>query len=1498
MEPRNHKQQQQQQQPISSCPPSPLPSSSSSSSLSLLKDISNFKTPKNLSKNPHFPFSPYPQSNSKYFTAQKGAAPVSSASRVKTSVTKAKSTAARRLKAFELEQSKSARRNEISKEKSLKCLAKSLSVWLNFLFENPGSCGCDVSRFTGEVDRVGGGVVGKEKDKEGLIMGKRETGPGRGVKVGIDGPWCGPKRQRGERALGCQDLMFSTLQCSLREVCSFDDLKERMRAYLSLESCNEIFDTMTQVAKNIDEGRLKIRAHCPIVTDVGMKERSMVILMSYNPIWLRIGLHIILGGDSLLSNAEVNFEQEMAFLRMVIEKQFLSHPELAKTFAYNKNVDGLYRPGYFEKLGNVILKRFLLLALVLDRAKCHSSLPLKYGIDGLDGGSPPLFSLKSNIKSSRQLITDFLSTDVMHGEGNLLAHLVIVGYKVTYLQSSLIEYDFRVMDLIEDLKDGVRLCRAIQLLKHDSSILLKLVVPSDTHKKSLANCGIALQYMKQAGVPLCGEDGMLITQEDVVNREKELVLSLLWNMFVHLQLPLLINKKLLSVEISKIRGVVAEHSSPCSTLDMLLNWIQAIGESYDLKVENFSSLVDGKAMWCLLDYYFSKEHHSTFSSKDRTNEAVSLVSTNEYTDAVHNFILSQKLTSLLGNFPEVLQVSDILEHNGASNDRSVVILLVFLSFQLLVKRNMDQLNFHKLLGLNCQTPERKRLSTERWFLHPPAVSNVEKLLNHSEDASRNFKAIMAWWQDMAQRNKKCNSKAAALNPQWSLTSRSYSIIRRDNAARIIQSHVRRSLEFRRYMKIKKAACLLQTAIRAWLTVKSRSSMKQFGNLNSQKLSLSRVKNFENCGTYMTFMVDRHDFVQLKRSVAVIQHAVRGWISRRSHAQNRLFQDLLNAVIVIQKCIRGWKTRSVFAYRPSNGDTALSHFQEEELCKLHTHAAFTIQKAWRKFIVSNSIRKQHLAAIKIQSHFRGLLMRKCLMEEKNSILKIQSILRCLRHLRDLQCYRKKCISATIIQSHVRGWIARRRAYMLRSHTIMIQTHFRGWLTRRELLFQKEAAIKIQNAFQYMKQRKAYFCERLAAIEIQRFVRGHVTRKRLLDLKLQRRWKDVLLEKLQTESAIVIQSHYRAWIACQTVRRDRQRIVAIQSHFRGWLTRKELLFQKEAAIKIQNVFRFMKQQKAYFCKRLATIEIQRFVRGHMTRKRLLGASFCRNISNNAIRNFELKIISLSVLKLQRWWKDVLMKKLKTKSAILIQSYYRAWIARQRVTRDRQRIVVIQSYCKGYLARKASRGQLLDLRLRVQKSAANVDDSMRLINRLIAALSELLSKRRISGILHTCATLDMATEHSQRCCEELVAAGAIGTLLKLISSVSRSIPDQEVLKHALSTLRNLARYPHLTEVLIESDGCVKTILWEFIRNKEEGYFIACGLLKKICATKKGIEAVDKQPALLKRLYGLVEDLAKKAGNEKRSNRDLVVREQIDRRLREAVELVELIRNRKNLF
>lgn len=1235
-----------------------------------------------------------------------------------------------------------------------------------------------------------------------LGKGKRDSGSGIGIGVDV---WRGPKRHRDllwkrevENVVEFPNSMFSNLRSSLKDVCSFDDLKLRMRAYLSLGSCKEIFEVMTRVNKNIDEGRLKMKAHCAIVTDVGLKEKATRILMSYNPIWLRIGLYIIFGGDSLLSNVDVNSDQEIAFLKMVIEKQFFSHGGLAKAYAYNKMVEGLYRPGYYESLGNVILKRFLLLVLILDRAKCQSSLPLKYGIDGVDGGSPLLFTVQASIKSSRQVIHDFLSSDIMHGEGNILAHLVIVGYKLSYQQCPLIEYDFRVTDLFVDLQDGVRLCRAIQLLQHDSSILTKMVVPSDTRKKNLANCGFALQNLRQAGVSLCDEDGMTIVGDDVANGDKELTLSLLWNIFVHLQLPLLVNKTILLEEICKVRGINMGNSNTVNSahLDMLLNWIQAICENYGFKIEKFSSLVDGKAIWCLLDYYFRKDLHCACSLEDpqKASGKESIMSAIDYPDAVHNFIFSQKLTTLLGNFPEVLQISDILEYNGACNDQSVAILLVFLASQLVIKKNMNQLNFHKFLGCDCITPERKHSCLERCSVSSEAVQNQEETDWHStEDAVRKFKAIQTWWQNMAEQNYKPVTKVApltCLSPVKDIIS-----IHRENAAKVIQSHVRRLIERRNFLMMVNAVSFLQIVIRAWLTVKKSSCV--IDTVQVEGFSSESLKQSERCRRYFNFIVDRHSFVKLKRSVLLIQQAARNWINRRHHGGSIGNGDVptlvqVNAATVVQKYSRGWLARSRYIH----GVPHLEKASNLGASDLQSKAAGKIQLAWRNFIVCRSLHNQHFAATKIQSHFLSWLSRRKFLNERRATIKIQSKFRMKRCWRAYKQYKIAIFSATLIQSFVRGWIA-----------------WRGACRRRHL------------------------------------------------------------------------------------------IVAIQKHCRRWLIRRDFLFQREAVTKIQSAIRCMICWKTFQCQRHAAIEIQRFVRGHISRNRLLGASSLHAVipsgcllksSRVRFRSIELEILFCSALKVQRWWKGVLLLKLRAKSAVIIQSHIRAWFARRNAAREKHLIVFIQSYWKGYLTRKELRGQLLDLRLRVQKSSTNVDDSRRLINRLLSAVSELLSMKSVSGILHTCATLDMATEHSQKCCEELVAAGAINTLLKLIRSVSRSIPDQEVLKHALSTLRNLARYPHLVEVLIDCHGSVEIIFWEFLRSKEEGYFIASELLKKICSTHKGVEAMRKLPTHLKRLHSLVEELTRKASNERRNARGpTAARDNIERRLREAVEVLKVTAN-----
>ncbi|KAL2628242.1 hypothetical protein AAZV13_07G221900 [Glycine max] len=1519
-------------------PPSPYPDSSS-----LLKDISNFTTP----RRPPFSLTSAKSPATQFFTASKHSTSSSSSS-FHRRPNKSSAAAAKKLKAFQLEQSQSSRKAQIKREHSLKSLAKSLSVWLNFLLQNPTSCGCHLS-FSNAAPAP-------------ATNGKRDGPPGTSV-VGVDSTWRTPKRQRktwstkenAATAEEVHDSSFSQLRDSLKDVCSFDDLKQRMRVYLSLTVCKEIFQQINRVTKTIDEGRLNMKAHCPIVTDVGLKEKATRILMCYNPIWLRIGLHILFGGESLVLNGDADSDQDVVFLKMVINKLFFSHENLAKAYAYNKMIEGVYRLGYYKNLGNVILKRILLLVLVLDKAKCQSYLPLEYGIDGLDGGSPLLFKPESWIKSSSQLIHEFLSSDVMHGEGNLLTHLVILGYKLSHQQEPIVEYDFRVKDLFVDLQDGLKLCRAIQLLQHNSSILMKIVVPSDTPKKKLANCGLVLQYIRHAGGSLLDEDGIMIVADDIVNGDKELTLSLLWNMFVHLQtamkvlmplnlqLPLLVDKTSLVGEISKIRGFGTDliNSTNSSSMELLLNWIQ-------------------------------KELHNSSSLKEVNKKSgkASIMSVNEYSDALYNFILSQKLTRLLGNFPEVLQVSELLQYNGACSDRSVVILLVFLANQLFVKKNLDHLNFHKLLGYDFQSPNHRHLRMLQCLSNSESIQKPDASDVHgNEDAASKFKAIQAWWQDMAERN--CINKPAVSNLQRSTTTECSTNIRRENAAITIQLHFRGLVARRKFLKMVNAVTLLQTGFRAWLKVKQGSVCMILSTVQVCDSSCEILKQSETYKRYAMLFIHRHSFLKLKRSAQLIQQAVRSWLYRRhqqecSTSPDLMISDMVAAAITVQKFVHGWLARSRYIHQLDQKEKALNYSQQKVTFDLQTNAAIIIQLAWKKFICCKSTQKQHLFATKIQQNFRRWLLRKSFLNQIQAVIKIQSYFRMWRSVNAFQHFKIEYKAAVAIQSYLRGWFARKnacvrmnhlfatkiqrnfRTWLLRksflnqiqaiikiqsyfrmrrcviafkhfkiefkaavviqsflrcwfarkdacarrNHIVEIQRHCRGWLVKRDFLFRRDAVVKIQCAIQSLKCQKALNCQKDAALEIQRFIRGHLTRNQLLGskshtvtpiscisrpfgfrsfqlelflfsvVKLQRWWKGLLLLKLKNKSAIIIQSCTRGWIA-------RRKATVFRHH---------VVIQEDAAL-----------------------VIQRYIRGHLIRNRNLGGA--SNLSEVVpadyisrpfgCRSFQLELFLLSVVKLQRWWKGLLLQKLMTKSAIVIQSCTRGWIARRKATVQKHRIIVIQSYWKGYLARKEPKEQLLDLRLRMQKSARNVDDSKRLINRLLAALSELLNMKSLSNILHTCSTLDMATGHSQKCCEELVAAGAIDTLLQLIQTISRSIPDQEVLKHALSTLRNLARYPHLLQVLIQSRSSVQIIVLELLRNKNEGYFVASELLKKICSTRIGIERIFKSPALLKRLHGLVEDLTRKGIYEKRNPRapSLAIRKDRERRLKEAAEILKLI-------
>ncbi|CAL5083248.1 unnamed protein product [Urochloa decumbens] len=1234
----------------------------------------------------------------------------------------------RRLRALEIDQSRSARRAEFDRERALRTFTESVSSWLSLLLRDPAACGCSPA------------ATGSAAAAQPSAAGRRHAFDGDRARGG-----CSPKRRRGggdrgrERRNEMTPAMVATLRDSLREVCSLEDVMERMEKHMSKDACGEVLLMMFQVCKNIDGGRLKMKAHCPLATDLRLKEKAIRIFMCYNPSWLRIGLNIVHGSDSLLQSGLGKQGKEVQFLKLILEKQMFSQIMTAKSSAHKKVVEGHHVQDDSEAMGSIILKRIFLFVAALDRAKLEGALPLEAGIDGLDGGSPLLFTHRGQVKSSGQIIQESLG-ETMHGEGDLLMHLKNMGYKLNYEQPALSEYDFTIKDLFEDLQDGIILCRVVQLLSSDASIISKVVPPSDKNNKRLNNCKTAIRYIKQARVPLSDSDGVTISAEDIAAGDKELILSLLWNVFIHMQLPLLTSTSL-ARELSRLRVPVTSMeqrmSENKSHMGLLYDWVQVICSKYGVTVES-STQFDRRALNCLIKHYLNID---IFPQKETQIGCRPELFTCHELDTLTDITScpSSKIGKILAGVLQDVPASGILTNGVLFDKKSAIILVAFLSSNLINDKRlvMDQLKNFIGKRLDYESPETK-ISARR--------SSLEKNDVKYQPAQTD------------------NKDGSSTNQEW--------------AATIIQAKARNLIAKNKYCKRKSAIFILQGAMRAW----SAATLKR----NHSCLTVAASTPWqahENYSRYFIFIMERHRFVQMRKSAIIIQRAVRIWIRGRKTSSI--------APSLQEHCSGDGKTMASATWQHSEN--------------VESVAAQRIQSAYRRLLNNRNLRIT--AAIKIQSHWRCYSVRKCFTKQVQAVVRTQTSIRLSLHH---QACQHQQLSAVLIQRVFRGWLARK---------LLLGSSLRTY-----------------------------------------------TRMCVLDQRQQSKCHQSLQLKIVIHSAIRVQRWWRKFLLHQSVQTS---VISIQSFARGWLARKQL---NRIFCSINVIQRWWRKVLFLESRKRAVTVIQAHFRGWVARQDAIRTRSC-------------------IGTIQRWWRKVLFLKLRKRAVIVIQSHFRGWVGRQAAFRTRKSIITIQSYVKAYLVRKASKKDFANIRSRLQKSSAQVDDKTRLINRLVDALFKISHSRSTHSIRQTCATLSTATEYSKKCCEALVTAGAIDILLKQIHLLNRGIPDQEVLKQVFLTLRNIARYPHLRQALVNTPESAEIIFQELLRKKADVSFIASDILKKLCESKEGYETTKALRSHIKRLGNLVQELEKKVELDKRHGRTGAVNENNLRRLQEASTLYRLL-------
>ncbi|KAF6777965.1 hypothetical protein AHF37_02329 [Paragonimus kellicotti] len=233
------------------------------------------------------------------------------------------------------------------------------------------------------------------------------------------------------------------------------------------------------------------------------------------------------------------------------------------------------------------------------------------------------------------------------------------------------------------------------------------------------------------------------------------------------------------------------------------------------------------------------------------------------------------------------------------------------------------------------------------------------------------------------------------------------------------------------------------------------------------------------------------------------------------------------------------------------------------------------------------------------------------------------------------------------SWFRGRLQHRKWCTIQQKIILLQKNIRAYLRNKhervmyhQALISDQAAIVIQSYWRAYLVRRRLVHEKQAAECIQRWWRGYACRRRIFRMR---------------EAIDILQRCCRGFLARNRfaiVRRDfiirEQAVITIQSHWRGYRTRAHLMAERRAAVQIQRFWRGHVCRQRWIRTREAILIIQKQWRVHRAHERFLFMYHQALVSDQA--------------------------------AIVIQSYWRAYLVRRRLT-----VVLCQVRIRGLLTRR---------------------------------------------------------------------------------------------------------------------------------------------------------------------------------------------------------------------
>ncbi|XP_065410483.1 abnormal spindle-like microcephaly-associated protein isoform X1 [Chrysemys picta bellii] len=1034
-------------------------------------------------------------------------------------------------------------------------------------------------------------------------------------------------------------------EMSLRAYTARCRLNKLRRAACRLFTSETMVKAIKRLEFEIETRRLLVRKDRHLWKDIGERQKVLNWLLSYNPLWLRIGLETIYGElIALESNSDI------MGLAMFILSRLLWNPDIAAEYRH-PTVPHLYRDGHEEALSKFTLKKLLLLVCFLDHAKQSRIID----------HDPCLFCKDAEFKNSKDVLLAF-SRDFLSGEGDLSRHLGFLGLPVSHVQTPLDEFDFAVTNLAVDLQCGIRLVRTMELLTKNWSLSKKLRVPAISRLQKMHNVDVALHVLKERGIQLKDECGASIESRDIVDRHRERTLALLWKIAFAFQVDVSLNVEQLEEEISflknthniktkmatlvscsnqsKVRKTSSTYSSESysENVKLLMDWVNAVCGFYNTKVENFTvSFSDGRVLCYLIHHYHpcyvpleavsqcttqtvectktgtvalnsSSESDTSLNMLDGTFDqtvTTSVLYKELLDNEKRNFQLINTAVSDLGGIPAMIHHSDM--SNTIPDERVVITYLSFLCSRLLdLRKETRAARLIQSVWRKYRLNTELKLHQEKDKAARIIQSTVINFLSHRSIQKKVNAAIFIqkhWRRYLAER-KTLKLKKAKLEETKS------------ESATVIQTYWRRFSARKRYLQLRYYAILVQARIRMLIAAAAY-----------KRLLWATVTIQRHFRASLVAKQDQQRYETLKSSSLVIQSAFRRW---RKHK----IEQKIKAAIVLQTTFRKWQA-SKLAKREQAAVVIQSWYRMHKDLKQYLH-----------------VRK---SAIQIQAWLRCVQAKHVYEEKRACILMIQKYYRAYR-LGKIQRenYLQKRAAVTVLQAAFRGWKTRLLYRQIKA-VYVVQSHWRMRQEQRRFLLMKQSVVTLQSHVRKYQQLKRYKETKNAVCIIQTRYRAHVSSKNAVSS----------FQKMRL-AAIVLQSAYRRMQARKEAHILRS-VVKIQSSYRAYVAQKKFENLKAAAVKIQAFIKMIQARKHYCALREAALCVQRRYR---SQKYILQLKEEYRKLKEACVRVQAVVRGHLIRKQVQSWRE---------AATLLQAYYRMKRDRQRYLRVYTATVIIQNrYC----------------------------------------------------------------------------------------------------------------------------------------------------------------------------------------------------------------------------